>query len=290
MDLPNGLFAAASEPPTDNVAFAVRDYLTSRWKELSPATQMIYGRAGLIIVQQFGSMKASEFAPKDVSRMQGVAPGIIMQVMNLSSACVNWLRRTGVITHAVDWSRASVIARGEWEAWTREDLDKINEYAGKAITVAPIIRDIIMLAAYTGMRRSDLFSIKPESVYQKDGKYHLTYRQSKTGITINMPLPDKIQDNKIIRRLAAGGEPFCGLVTNGSFYRNYKFVTRAAGVDKPFHGLRKLCATILAEAGCSMPELMSITGHESPTTAMKYIRSANKMVMTTNAIGKVNGS
>jgi hypothetical protein len=42
------------------------------------------------------------------------------------------------------------------------------------------------------------------------------------------------------------------------------------------HGLRKNAAQALAEAGCSISEIMAITGHRSPGMALHYAKHAEK--------------
>jgi integrase len=52
------------------------------------------------------------------------------------------------------------------------------------------------------------------------------------------------------------------------------------------HGLRHLAGAALAEAGCSVHEIMSILGHLSEKQAMEYVRQANRKVMARNAMEK----
>jgi integrase len=51
-----------------------------------------------------------------------------------------------------------------------------------------------------------------------------------------------------------------------------------------FHGLRKNAAQALAEAGCSIDEIMAVTGHRSAKMALHYTKRAAKKQMAKNAI------
>lgn len=264
------------------VTYVVKHYLKSRWDNISPDTRMIYIRSSDRMIDRFGVTLASKLKPQDI--LDADYPnGIKSQVMNLASASVNWARRVGHLKSSAEWSRCGVPNTGEWEAWTREDVEK-----AKASTPFGIMRDVVLLAAYTGMRKGDILSMDFASFYVRDGIPHLAYTQSKTGTPIDMPLAAAIRDLRIVQDALAGKDPLRGKVTKYSFYRVYQRYCRMIGVKKPFHGLRKHCATILAEAGCSMPEIMSITGHESTTTAMKYIRSANKKTLAVNAMARID--
>jgi integrase len=53
------------------------------------------------------------------------------------------------------------------------------------------------------------------------------------------------------------------------------------------HGLRKLTATRLAEAGCSEREIMAITGHKSVTEVSRYTKAAQQSRLAEQAMNKV---
>jgi len=56
------------------------------------------------------------------------------------------------------------------------------------------------------------------------------------------------------------------------------------------HGLRHLAASALAEAGCSVHEIMSILGHRSERQAIEYVRQANRKRTAASAMAKWNAS
>jgi len=53
------------------------------------------------------------------------------------------------------------------------------------------------------------------------------------------------------------------------------------------HGLRKTAARMLAEAGCSVHEIMSVTGHKSISEVERYTRSAHQKKLASAAILKL---
>jgi integrase len=53
------------------------------------------------------------------------------------------------------------------------------------------------------------------------------------------------------------------------------------------HGLRKLAATALAEAGCTPHEIAAVTGHKSLAMVELYTRSAAQERLALTAIGRL---
>jgi len=52
------------------------------------------------------------------------------------------------------------------------------------------------------------------------------------------------------------------------------------------HGLRKAACRRLAEAGCSAPEIMSMSGHRSLREVQRYIAAADQVRMARAAMKK----
>jgi integrase len=53
------------------------------------------------------------------------------------------------------------------------------------------------------------------------------------------------------------------------------------------HGLRKACATALAEAGATTHEIASVTGHQSLEEVERYTRTVRKKKLADAAIAKL---
>jgi site-specific recombinase XerC len=58
--------------------------------------------------------------------------------------------------------------------------------------------------------------------------------------------------------------------------------------DMNVHGLRKLAAAELADAGCSMHEIAAITGHRSLSMVQLYTRSADQERLASAAIVRLS--
>jgi integrase len=53
-----------------------------------------------------------------------------------------------------------------------------------------------------------------------------------------------------------------------------------------FHGLRKAACRRLAEAGCSAPEIMAISGHKNLSELQHYIEAANQGRLAKRAMAR----
>ena len=56
------------------------------------------------------------------------------------------------------------------------------------------------------------------------------------------------------------------------------------------HGLRKNAAKALAEAGCTVHQIMAITGHKTLKQAMHYTQQATQKKLAQQAIDKLESS
>ena len=78
--------------------------------------------------------------------------------------------------------------------------------------------------------------------------------------------------------------PFANAQTLSHAIRNR---LEALGIeDYTMHGLRKNAGMELAEAGCTVEEIMAVLGHKTPKMALFYCEQARQKVMNENAVGK----
>ena len=119
----------------------------------------------------------------------------------------------------------------------------------------------LLLGLWTGQRQGDLLRL-PWSGY--DGK-HVRLRQSKTGTRVVIPVgePLKIKLDATPKRSTivltnSDGKPW----TSDGFRASWSKACKAAGVvGVTFNDLRGTAVTRLALAGCTEPEIATITGH-----------------------------
>ena len=119
----------------------------------------------------------------------------------------------------------------------------------------------LLLALWTGQRQGDLLRL-PWSAY--DGR-HIRLRQSKGGARVVIPVGaplkaalDAAAKRSTIMLTTADGKPW----TPDGFRASWRKACKRAGVvGVTFHDLRGTAVTRLAIAGCTEPEIATITGH-----------------------------
>ena len=137
-----------------------------------------------------------------------------------------------------------------------------------------------MLALHTGLRQGDILAL-PWSAY--DGSHLTVYIRKNTRRGVRPP-PTRIPCTEALRAMLDGMErrsPFVLTTRQGgafearNFARVWSLAFKAAGLENTglhFHDVRGTAVTMLAQAGCSVPEIVAITGHklESATKILEH--------------------
>jgi enterobacteria phage integrase len=148
------------------------------------------------------------------------------------------------------------------------------------------LRLAVMLLLYTGQRRSDVVKMKWSHF---DGDT-IDVVQQKTGEPLTIPCHKRLRAvlSTLPRRsefILTGerGQPYKA----ASLAKLIKRQLKAIGIDGySVHGLRSNAAQALAEAGCSISEIMAILGHRSPAMALHYAKRADKKRLARSAIDR----
>jgi integrase len=150
----------------------------------------------------------------------------------------------------------------------------------------PILQRAYFLLRYSGQRRSDV--VKMERIHFDGSAIEVV--QQKTGTYVWIPAHKNLRDH-----LSTTGITGDYLLTSvrGHAYAAKTLTNRICQAcnDLGFpghspHGLRHLAGASLAEAGCSLHEIMSILGHLSEKEAAEYVRQAQRKRMAKSGIGK----
>lgn len=276
--------------PADVVAIsetlggAARCYISINWNRWADATRRLYLRS-FTNLQKFhlDDQKLATMIPLDAEMaLDQLPPGMRQQTLIFIRTVSAFAYKNGAI--AKDHFAGAVFDRGKergWDAWTVEELERIpkDEQVGAAIH----------LAAITGQRLADILWLNTSMFDMKNNV--LTISQMKTGNLVRLPITTEMCDIPVVRRKviinAKQNYRLFPSMGEARFKFEYYKLVKLHGIKKPFHGLRKLCAARMAEAGCTMPEIMAVTGHKSTTTAMKYLKSADKYILAKRAMDRV---
>ena len=150
------------------------------------------------------------------------------------------------------------------------------------------------LARYTGQRRGDCCDMQWTDFNQASSEMYVV--QEKIGTRLWVPAPRRLLDylSAIEREgdhilMSSKGDRYratsvtnivCGITAE----LGYRF-TDSKGKVRGYspHGLRHLCGSELAEAGCSTRQIMSVLGHLTEKQAVRYVEQANVRRMAHDA-------
>ncbi|MHC2108348.1 tyrosine-type recombinase/integrase [Methylobacterium sp. CM6246] len=176
-----------------------------------------------------------------------------------------WSVLARILSWALDGGRvpANPCEKGG-RLYKAERSDKVWSEADEAafLTSAPQHLHLpLIMALWTGQRQGDLLRL-PWSAY--DGTT-IRLQQSKTKVRVVIPVSsilkaalDATPRRSPIIVLNSDGRPW----TSDGFQSSWGKASRKVGIrDVTFHDLRGTAVTRLALAGCSVPEIATLTGH-----------------------------
>lgn len=268
----------------DSLALMIQGYQnSSAWRRLAPATQDKYVRY-LDYLTPVWTRPASELTRTVVMRLrrpldESARPAAANAFVRVVSALFQWGLDNEYGLETNPCARIRPLPGGHFPAWT-------SDGAGHAVEVLPEhLRRLVVLALYTGQRRVDLCRMAWSNY---DGT-RLRLTQQKTGVSLVIPVHPVLKadldtwERKATTILVnARGRPW----KPGTASHGMKLAIDRLGLPPGWniHGLRKLAAANLAEAGCSALEIAAITGHKTLGMVALYTRGADQERMATAAI------
>ena len=150
----------------------------------------------------------------------------------------------------------------------RSDIIWLPEHIEAFMAVAsPEMQFAMVLALHTGQRQADILRL---AWSQYDGA-SITLRQGKArrlgraAPVIRIPCTKALKAtfDAARRRAAVMQTTKTGLPFKKRYFSDqWEYTCKAAGIDHlHFHDIRGTTVTMLAEAGCTLPEIVAITGH-----------------------------
>mgnify|MGYP003139009744 FL=1 len=244
----------------------IRDFLLSpEFAKRAQSTQKEYRRMLTKVESEFGTMPLVALEDK---RVRGDFMAWRDEVMRKSGAREADNRLT-ILSTLLSWAvnRAKIQnnhGRGIPRVYESDRSDKIwlPEHIDAFMKVASIeMQRALILALHTGQRQGDLRKLVWTN-YDGEG---ISLRQSKGSrrVYVACTLALKTMLDGMDRRAAVvlttkTGRPW----EKRYFAAQWDEASKAAGItDLHFHDLRGTAVTMLAEAGCNVPEIASITGH-----------------------------
>lgn len=140
------------------------------------------------------------------------------------------------------------------------------------------LRDLIMFAIYTGMRKGEILNLKWSQVDFERRMVLVT--QTKSGKDRSIPMSDEIFQILFSRKKTAAWvftHPYHPSQRLTEFKRAWQAACLQAGVfDLRFHDLRHTAATRMAEAGTDAFTIAAILGHSTIQMSARYTHATDR--------------
>jgi integrase len=175
-------------------------------------------------------------------------------------------------------------------------LDQVYELAD---VVKPRYRALVLVAAFSGLRRGELFGLRREDIDLDDGTVTVEVQRQQLSSGRHVIGPPKSDAG--VRTVALPGEAVDALADHlerfvepdpsawvftgdkGGPLREgvwqQEWVGARESIDLPdlhFHDLRHVAATLAAETGAGVKEIMYRIGHSSPQAALRYQHASQR--------------
>lgn len=287
-----GEVAAPKKPSlkANSLAWLIARYReSSAWTGLSMATRRARENIFRRIIENAGDAsygdvtRADIVAGRDARRETPFAANDFLKAMRGLFAWA--LDAQHVETNPCDGVKGLTQKSDGFHAWTEDEVAKFEA----RWPVGTRERLALAILLYSGLRRGDASQLGRQHV--QSGV--ITIRTEKTGATVHIPVRTELAEiiaatpsNGLVFVSTASGKP----MTKESFGNWFNDACKAAGVPGSAHGLRKLGATRLANAGASVHELQAVFGWESGRMAEVYTKEADRARLAKQAMEKLTRS
>lgn len=251
---------------------------SAQWASLSVATRKQRGNIFLNAIKTSGNAEFRAITSQDIADSledRKSTPAQANNLLKAFSGLFRWALRNGHVDAdpCVGVERLKNKTDG-FPAWTMGDAKRFCD----KWPIGTQARLAFELLLHSGLRRSDVC---------RAGRQHMTgkvftIRTQKTGTTVTVEFSDRLMS--IIDQTPTGDlhfivsslkRPF----TVESFGNWFRDCCREAGIEKSAHGVRKLSATLAANAGATTHELMAQYGWVTSQQAETYTKGADRIRM-----------
>jgi len=271
-----------------SVAAVVAEYLDSRlfFGSKSPGTQRM--RRGILerFRAGYGERPFALLPPEWIEALLDSKPPHAARSWRatLRSLCQFGVKRRYLRTDPTANIKQRAIKGDGFHTWTEDEISQFVRF--HPLGTKP--RLALALLLYTAQRRSDVVKMGRQHI--RDGWLHV--KQEKTDKPLAIPVHPELRavldatpSEHLTFLVTATGKPY----GPNHFSETFREWCDAAGLPKrcTAHGLRKAACRRFAEAECSGPEIMSISGHATLKELVRYTKAADQAKMARNAMAKV---
>lgn len=212
---------------------------------------------------------------------EGKSDATINRVVSAISTVMNHLAFDGIIPNAPKLRRRKELEH-RLTFFTKPEVEGMVQ-ASLQLWDRQDLADIILVAAYTGMRQGELLKLKAQDVDLSQNTIHIGGRPgftTKAGNYRSLPIHDRIKD--VLSTRMANASPNVALL--GDEWRDPDQLRRAFNkvrnyIQKDesyvFHSLRHSFATWAVDADVNIRVIQELLGHKRIETTLRYAKVSN---------------
>jgi integrase len=171
-----------------------------------------------------------------------------------------------------------------FHSWSEEEIEKFRAF--HLVGSKPRLALELLLA--TALRCCDVIKLGPQHI--RDGVLSVSKTQ-KTKAPLTVPVSAELATaiaatpiGAMLFLLNERGEGYTAAHFGVWFVRECE---RAGLTGCSAHGVRKAVSSQMAEAGCTAPEIVAVTGHRDIRVAQRYIEDADQKKLASSAVTKL---
>jgi integrase len=271
----SGLPKKAASGPKDSLAWLIGRYKESaHWANLKPSTRKMRDNILKHVAEAAGNVPYLAIKRQNINEaIDRRLPNAGNSYRKVMSQLFKWALSVDLVeVNPVDGANRYKIKTDGFIPWTVDEVKRFHAHW----PIGTRQRLAMDLALFTGLRRSDLVRV---------GRQHMangviSIKTEKTGVTVHVPVfpilqrsIDAAPTSDLAFLATEKGTPFTSAASLGMWFGK---ACRAAKVPGRLHGLRKAGATIAAEHGATVHQLMAMYGWMKMDEAELYTREADR--------------
>ena len=212
---------------------------------------------------------------------EGKSDATINRVVSAISTVLNHCKDDGLI-ESVPKLRRRKEEEGRVSWYLKEEVQKMSILSTEVFNREDL-SDLILFAAYTGMRSAEILRIRAKDIDVASNLIHVGGVPTQTTKAKNwraIPIHERISELLLDRvsHSSRGDHRLFGSEWKDrhQVLRAFKKVVRMLPKDTEvycFHTLRHSYATWLAEAGVPLRDIMALCGHKNVDTTLRYAKA-----------------
>jgi len=275
-------------------AVLLRFYASPYYRRLDGSTKKWQRRALDWVSDKHGAKKIADMQPRHIRKLRDEkadTPGAANHLIKALRALFNWAFEEDLVgANPTLGVKRVAYAKNPHHTWTQAEVAQYEAKHGPESKA----RLAMLLLLFTAGRREDAVRLGRDNIVATLKGERMVFNQAKNEhrkpIRVDIPLHPELA---AAIEGAEHGRPFLRSDWGKDFSpagfgnRFRDWCDEASLPHCSAHGLRKAAAARLVEAGCSVHEVMAITGHQSVEEVERYTREYSRPMVADRAMKRL---